>query len=552
MGFDYSCYDPCRDKTGKRWIGYYLTAYNIAVKHGFVGTEEEWLESLQGKSVMLRYNAETETLQWAYENTDDWKDILDINDLRSEIVSQTLDEANAAKTGAETAQGKAESAQEAAESAQTAAETAKGLAETAASDAASSAGAAEGSAGSAASSAQSAAQSAKSAMEYAGKPSKVEDGTWRVWNAASQAYIDTGVKAYTNPMGAYDPDTAYSLLDVVSYEGASYLALKDVQGVAPSNDGTNWMLLTEKGDTGLAVGSVVKTGGTGAPGTTDTYTVYLTDNTPVGTITVYNGKDGNGDFKADGSVPMTGTLQMGGHKLTGLAEGTADTDGVNKGQMDAAIAALTGEDIPTSGTDETTIAAALSNKAEWNGGFLSSGSILDWAEAQTINTHVATNSGVTGFLYATAWAVDFYLYPASGWRRLIATDIQLGVSYYCIKNASQPWSTWTSIATATPPNGYNLPLTDGISVQAGLVAVYSKDQFGQVIVLGSLSGQMPDGAVVATLPSGFRPIYTFETTATCDFDAGRIQVNSLGEIRVRSKLSECSSFSFLAVFVAGK
>ena len=119
-----------------------------------------------------------------------------------------------------------------------------------------------------------------------------------------------------------------------------------------------------KGDTGLAVGSVVKTAGTGAPGTTDTYTVYLTDNTPVGTITVYNGQDGAGDFKADGSVPMTGNLQMGSHKLTGLAEGTADTDGVNKGQMDEAIAALTGEDIPTSGMDETTIAAALSKKAD--------------------------------------------------------------------------------------------------------------------------------------------------------------------------------------------
>lgn len=92
-----------------------------------------------------------------------------------------------------------------------------------------------------------------------------------------------------------------------------------------------------KGDTGLAVGSVVKTGGTGAPGTTDTYTVYLTDNTPVGTITVYNGQDGAGDFKADGSVPMTGDLQMGNHKLTGLAEGTAVTDGVNKGQMDEAL-----------------------------------------------------------------------------------------------------------------------------------------------------------------------------------------------------------------------
>ena len=28
---------------------YYLTAYGIAVKHGFRGTEEEWLESLKGE-----------------------------------------------------------------------------------------------------------------------------------------------------------------------------------------------------------------------------------------------------------------------------------------------------------------------------------------------------------------------------------------------------------------------------------------------------------------------------------------------------------------------
>ena len=35
-------------KIGTPWQGYYLTAYGIAVKHGFVGTEEEWLESLKG------------------------------------------------------------------------------------------------------------------------------------------------------------------------------------------------------------------------------------------------------------------------------------------------------------------------------------------------------------------------------------------------------------------------------------------------------------------------------------------------------------------------
>ena len=35
-------------ENGSPWQGYYLTAYGIAVKHGFPGTETEWLESLKG------------------------------------------------------------------------------------------------------------------------------------------------------------------------------------------------------------------------------------------------------------------------------------------------------------------------------------------------------------------------------------------------------------------------------------------------------------------------------------------------------------------------
>ncbi len=32
------------------WPGYYLTAYGLAVKNGFVGSEQEWLESLKGET----------------------------------------------------------------------------------------------------------------------------------------------------------------------------------------------------------------------------------------------------------------------------------------------------------------------------------------------------------------------------------------------------------------------------------------------------------------------------------------------------------------------
>ena len=36
------------------WHGYYISAYGLAVKHGFSGTEEEWLETLKGEKIELR------------------------------------------------------------------------------------------------------------------------------------------------------------------------------------------------------------------------------------------------------------------------------------------------------------------------------------------------------------------------------------------------------------------------------------------------------------------------------------------------------------------
>lgn len=170
-------------------------------------------------------------------------------------------------------------------------------------------------------------------------------------------------KVSLTPKGEYSPDTAYTALDVVSYGGNSWLALQDVTGVAPV-EGENWMLLAQKGDQGeqgiqgiqgiqgetggpgptgpqgASFTRLEKTAGTGAPGTTDTYTAYNSEGQAAGTVQVYNGMDGTGagDFKADGTVPMTGDLQMAQHKVTGLADATEDGDAVNKRQMDAGLA----------------------------------------------------------------------------------------------------------------------------------------------------------------------------------------------------------------------
>ena len=94
-----------------------------------------------------------------------------------------------------------------------------------------------------------------------------------------------------------------------------------------------------KGDTGSAgngVKSVVLYEGTHAPGTLDTYRMTFTsgDHTD---YQVYNGMDGigSGDFMANGTVPMTGSLQMGGNRVTNVGAPQAGTDAVRKDDLTA-------------------------------------------------------------------------------------------------------------------------------------------------------------------------------------------------------------------------
>lgn len=103
---------------------WYLSAYALAVKHGYQGTEAEWLGDIRGERVQLRYNEDTDALEWKYEDGGAWAELMDIDAIRGPVVDGTLEQATAAKEAAETAQAGAEAAQEAAESARTGAETA--------------------------------------------------------------------------------------------------------------------------------------------------------------------------------------------------------------------------------------------------------------------------------------------------------------------------------------------------------------------------------------------------------------------------------------------
>lgn len=69
---------------GTAWRGYYLTAYGIAVKHGFVGTEAEWLASLKGEQgdkgepALMRYDPDCGYIQWQSRGEDTWQDLIEV------------------------------------------------------------------------------------------------------------------------------------------------------------------------------------------------------------------------------------------------------------------------------------------------------------------------------------------------------------------------------------------------------------------------------------------------------------------------------------------
>lgn len=67
----------------------------------------------------------------------------------------------------------------------------------------------------------------------------------------------------------------------------------------------------------------------------------------VGPVPEATGGGSSGDMMADGSVPMTGALNMGGNKITNTAEPTADTDVATKEYVDDTITvSLVGNYIP--------------------------------------------------------------------------------------------------------------------------------------------------------------------------------------------------------------
>lgn len=275
--------------------------------------------------------------------------------------------AETAKTAAETASGQAQTAATQASGSATAAQTAATQAGDAKTDAETARNEAETSASSAANSAsdaESAATEAEQAKTYienmdmegetlpAGSPVTVTKTTSPEGNLLFVIGVPQGIqgdKGGTGETGATGPQGVSVTNATVNEDGDLVITLSAGEPINAGSVIGPQGIQGEVGPTGASVDRIERTSGTGEPGTTDTYTVYLTNGQTGGTFQVYNGSNGAGagDFMSNGTVPMTGDLQMGGHKITNLAEPTDNTDAASKEYVDDTITvSLVGNYIP--------------------------------------------------------------------------------------------------------------------------------------------------------------------------------------------------------------
>lgn len=181
---------------------------------------------------------------------------------------------------------------------------------------------------------------------------------------------------------------------------------------------------------------------------------------------------------------------------------------------------LTGDDIKTSATDETSISAALSNKAVKSYGILKDQpDLLAWAKRQdgsgAFNIHPDwTTEGVP----MKAWYSGFLEKSNDGAYKLTLTIADNGRTFVNVTYAGA-WVGWRELAPATPPQEYDMPLDSGWTTVPSSHCVYSKDQFGMVrITLAAMPDEpVSENTRIAVLPAGFRPavtVYRFPVVST--------------------------------------
>lgn len=240
--------------------------------------------------------------------------------------------------------------------------------------------------------------------------------------------------------------------------------------------------------------------------------------------------------------------------ITGLVPGTRK---VNGKELSADVT-LTGEDIKTSASDETTISSQLSNRLRLPIAIPANADLNNYITPGMYYCDVdATVESVQNCPTTHAFSLFVEIGAASEVVQTLKTwhDGNGYKTTVYVRSKYPEWGAgWQKLATATTPQEFDLPLAEGVSAVS---SAYWKDQFGVVTghfnVLAS-SSQTGSSPVIATLPEGFRPSRQANATAVVSSGeslgllvlvTGEIQLQDAASVTLEGKYIK-GLFSFVA------
>lgn len=360
---------------------YYISAYGIWLKLGNQGTEQDFIDSLQGadgEKTLIQYNGATGNLEWKHENGESWAVLLSFTDIISQgeadVIAACLTHANTAQLHSETAAGYAEDAQgyaSAASASKTAAESSAASAASHANNASASETAAAGSVAAAAGSASTAASKANEAAASAAAAQNSVSAAAAQASAAAGSAASAGNSADAASGSAASASGYASAASTSAGEAAASAAA--AQAAASGMLPTNYEALTNKpsiGGTTLSGAltlATLKIQAELVAGTNVTLTPRADGKV---TISAAGGSGGTSDYTALTNKPQINSVELSGNKsLTDLGIASATALAAKQDKLTA------GTNITISGTtisaNDTKDYNALSNRPQIAGVTLS-------------------------------------------------------------------------------------------------------------------------------------------------------------------------------------
>lgn len=222
---------------------------------------------------------------------------------------------------------------------------------------------------------------------------------------------------------------------------------------------------------------------------------------------------------------------------------------------------VTGDTIPTSASDLTSISSQLSNRLlvhANNAAGLDCNLLIEDGRYQIQSPDILNGPPWIDPIYGHFFIDVFH--HMDNWVRQIAYEVN-SIRIYTRACLAGSWSQWEPLATATPPQEYDLPLADDY-VAGASGAFYSKTQDGIVTITIS-DVQRADGlglasGIMATIPVGFRPNRLI--SVACNFTApeyntkvtsGILQALPNGEVWINTTDQSAHAIHGQICYIAG-